>query len=471
MNPDSGHASANVVVVDDEPRTCQTIAAYLRGLPCEVTAFSDPAECLGHLQRSPADIVIADIRMPRLDGIMVLRQVKEWRPDTDVIIVTGAAEKSEAIQALKLGAFDFFEKPVERIELVETVRKALRYRQAVHERDQFAAQVSFLSQRELERWGTTAFVGDSPEMARVRKQIEQVRRAANTSVLVTGESGTGKELVARAIHFEGPRRGGPFVPVNCPAVPAALAESVLFGHVKGAFTGATSAQKGYFCHAAGGTLFLDEIGDMPGEMQTKLLRVLEDGVVTPVGGAGGERVDVRVIAATNADLGGKIEAGQFRADLYYRLAGFVIHVPALRDRRGDIVPLARHFARLLSREMGMTEPRVEAGALAVLQGHTYPGNVRELRNVMERALIQSGGEAIETEHIHFLSHGGPVGVAEAWPASTSGSWEGFPLNLAAAEEVLIRRALAEVDGNVSAAARLLGINRTKLYRRMAALAD
>jgi len=479
----SDRKSVEVAVVDDDYRICDTIARYVRKTGCATQLFEGGEACLSALNGTTFDIVVTDLQMEGIDGLEVLRCVKEQSPSTDVIIVTGNADKSTAIQAVKLGAFDFFEKPVEPSELMETIKRTVRFRTIVQERDRYAEQVSFLSQREAKQWGIESFVGRSAAIKRILREVQLVQRATSTSVLVIGESGTGKELVARAIHYGGPRASAPFIPVNCAAVPSELAESILFGHTKGSFTGATSSKKGCFELADGGTLFLDEIGDMPAAMQTKLLRVLEDGVVTPVGGTRGVNVDVRVVAATNSNLQERIVNNDFRPDLYYRLAAYTISVPPLRDRKEEIPLLAEHFAKSLSSEMGITTPSLNPDVLEVLKEHSFPGNVRELRNVIERALIESCGSEVKPNHLHFLQTAdsgtpaakpGPPPSAETdrEPAGTAEKLAAeLPLNLKEAEAILIRRAMAATNENVSAAARLLGINRTKLYRKLATVQE
>ena len=276
-------------------------------------------------------------------------------------------------------------------------------------------------------------------------------------------SGTGKELIARVFHSGGTRREGPFVPINCASIPHELADSLLFGHLKGAFTGADRDQAGYFELAHGGTLFLDEVGTMPLELQPKLLRVLEDHTVTPLGARESRAVDVRVLAATNANLATQVEEGIFRQDLYYRLAGFTVRVPPLRERREDIGMLVRHFLQMFAVEMCIEPPEMSAQALALLEGYGFPGNVRELKNLVERAIIESRGREIRPEHLHLLEAAGPpAGAAAAGAAAI----EDLPLNLEQAELLLIQRALAQSGGNISGAARLLGIERTKIYRRL-----
>jgi len=478
--------SVSVAVVDDDARIADTIGRHLRRMKCDVRVFTDPRECLGGLAEKPADIVVTDLQMPEVDGIALLKRVKETSPSTDVIIVTGNADKSVAIQALKLGAYDFFEKPVDGLELKETVKRTVKYREVVRERDRLADQVSFLSKREASNWGIDSFVGKSAAIRKVLNEIQLVQKAANTSVLILGESGTGKELVARAIHFGSPRSSRPFIPVNCSAIPGELAESTLFGHTRGSFTGATASRKGCFDMADGGTLFLDEIGDMPAAMQTKLLRVLEDGIVMPVGASKGSKVDVRVIAATNANIEERIAGGGFRSDLFYRLATYTISLPPLRDRKEEIPLLAEHFAQRFSSELGIPTPALEPRVMDVLQSHSFPGNVRELKNVGERAVIESSGQNVRASHLHFLAQSPSVRVPSSAsdtgdvPAADTGGSVGsglstsddeIPLNLQKMESILICKAMAMAGENVSAAARLLGINRTKLYRKLAAMQD
>jgi DNA-binding NtrC family response regulator len=460
-----------VACVDDDPRIVRTVAAIIKRLGCVVDAYTDPQECWLELEQHPVDIVLTDLDMPEVDGITLMKRIRAKWPGTDVIIITGNADKTVAIQALRLGAFDFFEKPINSDELVETIKRTMRYRAVVKERDRYADQVSFLSSQQAKRWGINAFVGKSPLIKRVVTDIKKLHRAASTSVLVTGESGTGKELVARAIHYGGARATRPFVPVNCSAIPNELVESTLFGHVKGAFTGAISDKKGAFVLADGGTLFMDEIGDMPREMQTKLLRVLEDGVVVPVGGAREQQVDVRVVAATNADLQQRIEDGTFRSDLFFRIAGYTMHLPALRDRKDDIPLLAQHFTETLAQEMGIPVPEIGDEAMALLRSHPFSGNIRELKNLIERSLIECEGPLILPEHLHFVSprHRHKRSPEQEDPETQVGQpvLGDVPLNMKDAEKILISRAMTEASGNVSEAARLLGINRTKLYRMLA----
>jgi DNA-binding NtrC family response regulator len=453
----------SIAIVDDDPVIVQTIAAYVKGIASDVKPFNDPGKCLAHLKISPVDMLISDIDMPEMNGIALLKEIKKVSPLTDVIMVTGQADKQAAIEALRYGAFDFFEKPVIRGELVETIKRTVRYRSALQDRDRLAEQVSFLSQREAKQWGLDAFVGQSKATRTILREIRTVQRSSSAAVLITGESGTGKELVARAIHFGGVRASRPFVPLNCSAVPAELVESTLFGHLKGSFTGATADKKGMFDLADGGTLFLDEIGDMPLIMQTKLLRVLEDGKITPVGGIRDHIVDVRIIAATNADLGRRMSLGKFRSDLYHRLAVFTMDMQPLRARRDDIPLLIEHFAQSISLGMGIRKPEFTEEALKTLQEYEYPGNVRELKNTVERALIIANGNRIELKHIKFLS---PQEAVPDVPQAATGTAAagGSVTSLVEAQKQHVRRILDTAGGNVAQAARLLGISRAKVYR-------
>ena len=307
--------------------------------------------------------------------------------------------------------------------------------------------------------------GDSDAMRAINKTIHQLRNNDTTSVLIAGETGVGKEVVARAIHAGGPRAPTPFVPLNCGAIPYELAESVLFGHVRGAFTSAIADQIGYFERADGGTLFLDEVGDMPIETQVKLLRALDESIITPIGAQESKKVDIRVIAATNSDLKTKVEMGQFRADLYFRLAGMVIEISPLRERKDDILLLAQYMLSELAVQMEVPTPELTTRALETLEGYPFPGNVRELRNIIEHALIVSEGAAIQPEHLRFLfSHRGE----SALPGTETGASNSLPTRTEGmfAERDQIQHALLANGGNITETARQLGLNRRSLYRRL-----
>ncbi len=452
-----------IAVVDDYVNAAETIATYVRCMGCVPSVFTSPVAFLDALKSDTFDIVITDIRMPEMDGLSLLKEVRERAPDSQVIVVSGHAEKEDAIEALKFGACDFFEKPVGKDECEAAIKRTARYQAVLRERDRLRKQLSYISEQEVKRWGLHAFVGQHESLGKLAADIRSLQKVDRTTVLILGESGTGKELVARALHAGSERKSGPFVPVNCSAIPGELAESILFGHVKGSFTGAASDRKGAFELANEGTLFLDEIGDMSPDVQAKLLRVLEDGIVNPVGATKGSKVNVRIVAATNTDLEKKIEMGEFRGDLFHRLAAFTLDMPPLRDRKSDIPLLVEHFVKELSLEMGFAEPKVIPEAMDMLMRYEFPGNVRELKNVIEQALIRSRGEEITEEHIH-LSPGllrpssGPESASQP-----SSSLADLPLNLAEMEKLTVKRAMEKTGGNVSEAARLLGISRNKLY--------
>lgn len=462
----------SVACVDDDPAQAMLVSKCVATLGCAVKVFYEPAKCLAAQVQDKFDIIITDLRMPGMTGIELLAGVKKLSPSTEVIIVTGDADKKAAIEAVKLGAYDFFEKPISKDELIESVKRTIRYATAIRDRDRLSEQLTMLSAKEAREWGVEAMVGNSRAMSGLVNDIRKLKRSPGTTVLVTGENGTGKELVARAIHYSGTRRNFPFVPLNCSAVPAELAESILFGHTKGSFTGAWNDKRGYFDMAEGGTLFLDEIGDMPAVMQAKLLRVLEDRMIMPVGGAKAHSVNVRVIAATNADLNARVGDGKFRTDLFYRLSAYEISVQPLRERREDISLLAAHFMKTLAAQMGIAVQTLREDAVTVLDGHDYPGNVRELKNVIERALIESGGP-VEARHIHFPNiMRRPASVQAAPGAKPS---EGVPecetagFSLKQAEEGAIRRAMKAANGNASEAARVLRISRARLYRHLSSM--
>jgi len=455
----------SVSVFDDEACFCELIKGFLSSAGCSVQCYTDARKGLAAFRDKPTDIVITDINMPGgLDGLALIKMLKEQSPLIEVIVMTGSADKNVAIQALRLGAFDFLEKPINREDLVATVKRTVRYRAIIQETEGLVERLSLMTRQESERWGIEAFVGKSSAIRKILLDIRLLQRTPNTSVLITGESGTGKELVARAIHYGSDRSLHPFVAVNCAAVPSELADSMLFGHVRGAFTGAAADRQGCFETADRGTVFLDEIGDMPLTIQAKLLRVLEDKVVIPVGANHGVKTNVRIVSATNASLESKIAAGSFRSDLFYRLATFPFILPPLRERPEDIPLLARHFALKLSLEMGMPCPIFKEETLILLEKQRFPGNVRELKNRVERALIECAGKSIAPEHLHF--HDKPLAgdSKHAKEGTTASGFDEIPLNLHAAERVLAQRGLAKTNGNVSAAAQQLGISRAKFYR-------
>lgn len=482
-----------ILIADDTSASLSLLSHVLEPQGYEILAVSSGKDALKLAARARPDLILLDVMMPGHDGFHVCRELKaeESTRDVPVIFITSRNDTASVLNGFRVGAVDYIVKPFQAEEVVTRVATHLKISgltrelqqrnaeleaevarrvEAERTRDKATQRLSTLTSREAQRWGLDGFVGGSPHMKRILADIERLRHFAKTSVLITGESGTGKELVARALHHHSPRAEAAFIPVNCVAVPADLLESLFFGHVKGAFTGATADRKGYFELADGGTLFLDEIGDMPAALQAKLLRVLEDGEVTPVGSTKSHHVDVRVLSATNADLSMKILNGDFRQDLYYRLARYTVETAPLRERREDLPMLAGHFLKVFAEEMGMAAPGLDGPALAHLQRHSFPGNVRELKNAMERALILSGGKTIQREHLQLFDMGAcaPAPVSAGRSAAPLAS-DGVPLNLEAAEQTLIQRALEQTGGNVTEAARLLNVNRSRIYRRMTAV--
>jgi DNA-binding NtrC family response regulator len=481
-----------ILIIDDTPANLDLLTAALEPRGYEILAASGGEAGLKIAARAQPDLILLDVMMPGRDGFAICRELKadDATREIPVLFITAKQETAAVLNGFRVGAVDYILKPFQPEEVAGRVETHLkisrltrelqsrnaeleaevaRRRVAEDARERADARLSTLAAREAQRWGLAGFVGQSRLMRRILQDIGKLQNFAQTSVLITGESGTGKELVARAIHHGSTRAAGPFIPVNCVAIPAELAESMLFGHMKGSFTGATADRKGWFELADGGTLFLDEIGDMPAPLQAKLLRVLEDGEITPVGAAQSKRVDVRVVSATNADLSAKIAAGEFRQDLYFRLARYVVGTPPLRERPEDVPPLAAHFLELFASEMGMTPPPLTPDALAWLSAYAFPGNVRELKNLIERALIASGGDPIRREDFQVTS-AAPVAPLRDVRVASAVAGE-LPLNLAEAEQALIQRALEQTRGNVAEAARLLGVNRSRIYRRFPQAAD
>jgi two-component system nitrogen regulation response regulator NtrX len=445
---------ACVLIVDDEAGVRSALASVLRDEGYEVETVPSGEACLTATQKRAYDAILLDVWLPGIDGLVTLARLRERRVDAEVIVISGHGNIESAVRAIKMGAFDFVEKPLSLEKTILVVRNALRARRLEAENRALRAHVD----RRL------TMVGESETMRELRTQIAMAA-PTNGRVLIYGENGTGKELVARSVHALSRRRGGPFIEVNCAAIPEELIESELFGHVKGAFTGAVSDRRGRFEAADGGTIFLDEIADMSLKTQAKVLRVLQEQVVDPVGGASSVRVDVRVIAATNKDLPGEIRANRFREDLYFRLNVIPVFVPPLRDRDEDVPLLADHFMQELAREYGRRPKRLDGGALATLRRYTWPGNVRELRNVIERLLIMVSGETIGVEHLAFLD-----GQATIAAPSVDAAGELVPLHEARErfERDYILRTLAAQHGNISRTADVLGVERSNLYRKMRA---
>ena len=441
-----------ILIVDDEPGVRSSLSGVLRDEGYGVEAVSTGEACLDRVSRSPVDLIVLDVWMPGMDGLATLAKLRERQVDTPVVLISGHGSIESAVKAIKLGAFDFVEKPLSLDKTLLVVRNALRQRSLEDENRALRARVD----------RTRTMVGESPVMRQLREQVAMAA-PSNGRVLIYGENGTGKELVARTLHSLSRRSKGPFVEVNCAAIPEELIESELFGHVRGAFTGAVSDRRGKFELADGGTIFLDEIADMSLKTQAKVLRVLQEQTMEQVGGTARIKVDARVLAATNKDLQAEIKAGNFREDLYFRLNVLPVFVPPLRERYDDIPLLADHFMAEFAREYGRRSKRFDAAALTALQRYSWPGNVRELRNVIERLVIMVPLDTIGADDVAFLGHGGEtsteVAAAAANRLTLHDARERF-------ERDLILRTLAEQQGNMSRTADVLGVERSNLYRKM-----
>jgi two-component system nitrogen regulation response regulator NtrX len=444
----------SILVVDDEPGVRSSISGVLRDEGFDVDTADTGEDCLDKANGAAYDVIVLDIWLPGLDGLTTLQRLRERQIDSQVVIISGHGNIESAVRAIKMGAFDFIEKPLSLEKTVLVVRNALRQRDLEAENRVLRAKVDSQQQ--------STMVGESPPMNYLREQVSQAA-PTNARVLILGESGTGKELVARTIHYSSRRKSGPFVEVNCAAIPEELIESELFGHVRGAFTGAVADKSGRFEQANGGTIFLDEIADMSLKTQAKVLRVLQEQVMERVGGTQRIKVDVRVLAATNKDLTAEIRAGRFREDLYFRLNVIPLFVPALRDRQGDIPMLAEHFIALFAAEAGKRPKRLASEAAARLQQYNWPGNVRELQNVIARLLIFVVGDTITAQDLAFLGRDGapelPLEQGAMMPLSEAR--DQF-------EKEFILRTLAANQGNMSRTAEVLGVERSNLYKKLRA---
>ncbi|HEX8851400.1 MAG TPA: sigma-54 dependent transcriptional regulator [Gemmatimonadaceae bacterium] len=444
--------SRRILVVDDEAGIRAALSQLLEYEGYEVHQAANAVDALGEYGRFAPDLVFMDVKMAGIDGLEALKRLREQDPRAVVVMISGHGTIQTAVEATQLGAYDFLEKPLDTDRILVTLRNALQHLELRDEVRSLREQVK--SRFEI--------VGASYAIKALTDRIEKVA-GTPARVLITGENGTGKELVARAIHNQSPRAKKPLVEVNCAAIPAELIESELFGHMKGSFTGAVSDRAGKFEQADGGTLFLDEIGDMSPSAQAKVLRVLQDGVVTRIGGSKPTSVDVRVLAATNKNLEEEIAAGRFREDLFYRLNVVPLHVPPLRERREDIPLLVAHFVAQLSERDGVTPRSFEPEAVALLSRMEWPGNVRELRNTVERLLILANGPRVTVQDVERL-----VGRASAEPSALGalGSIRTFEEFKDAAERAFLLAKLREFDWNVSETARALDMPRSNLYKKI-----
>lgn len=437
-------AKASILVVDDAPDTLEIIQRNLTQQGYQVFTTAGVPEAIKFLEGMPVDLVITDLKMPDIGGMDLVRHVRENIPDTEVMMITGYATINGAVKAIKTGAEEFLTKPFTDEELFGAVARVLEKMQARR-----AAEATL----DPKSCSTYGILGTSAAMQKV---FAAIAKAATTTatVLITGESGTGKELVARAIHYNAPRASAPFVPVNCGGIPEGLLESELFGHMKGAFTGATESRAGFFQTADGGTIFLDEISETSLRMQVKLLRVLQDKETYMVGSTRSRKVDVRVLAATNKDLLGLIRKGVFREDLYFRLSVIRIDVPPLRQRGDDILLLAHHFAARYAKESGRSEPRFTDETLEVLKGYSWPGNVRELENIIQRLIVMNEGGVVDVPDLPDLMR------------FSAFQQTGLHRTLDDVEAEHIRNVLVSVDGNKTRAAEILGIDRKTLREKL-----
>ncbi|GMU33323.1 MAG: sigma-54-dependent Fis family transcriptional regulator [Planctomycetia bacterium] len=433
-----------ILVVDDSVSTLKVLERNLVTQGYVVFTAQDVANAVELLESTSVDLVVTDLRMPRIGGLDLIRHVRSNLPDTGVIMITGFASIGSAVSAMREGAEDYLPKPFTDEELIATVQGAL---EKVHARRAAKAPAAEMHQP------PHGLIGDSSAMRQVFDLISRAA-VADATVLISGESGTGKELVARAIHYGGTRASGPFVPVNCAGIPEGLVESELFGHVKGAFTSATSNRAGLFAAADEGTIFLDEIGELAPSAQAKLLRVLQEQEVQMVGADRSRAVNVRVIAATNKDLGSMVERGAFREDLFYRLYVVTIDLPSLRERDDDVLLLAHYFLERFSKQAGRPVPRLTDRAIESLRAYSWPGNVRELQNLIQRLIVMTDGDTIDATAL-------PLAMRFTVPRE-----RGLQRSLDDVEREHINAVLATVGGNKTRAAEILGIDRKTLREKL-----
>ncbi|HXK24334.1 MAG TPA: sigma-54 dependent transcriptional regulator [Myxococcota bacterium] len=450
---------SHVLVVDDEELYRRSLERILTRVGHEVLEARDATEALAIAAAQPVDLVLADVRMPGINGLELVRQLHEIHPDLPCIVVTGFGGPEQSIEALRAGAFWYLEKPFDRGQL-DAVRKLVD--QAI-EHGRLKAENRQLQRELRSKYRFENVIGASPALRSVLDVVAKVAETDST-VLITGESGTGKELIARALHYNSRRAERRLVTVNCGAIPEELLESELFGHVRGAFTSAISQREGRFALAHGGTIFLDEIGDMSPNLQVKLLRVLQDRTFEPVGSSKSQTVDVRVVAATNQDLERAIREGRFREDLYYRLNVIPIEVPPLRQRPDDIPLLVHHFLDVMHQERGTRVDSISDEAMALLCRYDWPGNVRELENLIERLSVLRGEGEIRVEDLPANLRGRPA-VPLAAPSLPETGLD-FREVVDRFESELIRQALEQTQGNKNRAAQLLGLNRTTLLEKI-----
>ncbi len=453
-------AHESILIIEDNPDEALLLQAVLQEGGYHVEIAYDGVEGIEKLENSFFDVVITDLFMPKMDGLEVLEYVVENNPETICIIITGKGTIKKAVEAIKKGAYDFLTKPYRHDEITLVIEKALETRRLRRENE-------YLRRKLWQEWGYGEIIGKSRAMRQVFSLIEKVADTDST-ILILGESGTGKELVARAIHQASHRREGPFIPVNCGAIPEELLESELFGHEKGAFTGAIKTRVGRFELAHGGTIFLDEVSEMSPKLQVKLLRVLQERTFERVGGTRSIQVDIRVIAATNRDLEKEVREGRFREDLYYRLNVIPIKLPPLRERREDIPLLIEHFLKRFAKRKNREVMSISKEALECLMRHDWPGNVRELENVIERMVILSNGETLTLEDVpeYILGQAGSSPLVNVDDFDIPEEGINLPRMVSEFEKRLILKALEKTGWVKNRAAKLLNINRTTLIEKM-----
>ena len=442
-------SDVTVLVVDDEPSNVVSLQKIFQREGMRVLTADGAKAGLDLARKHRVQVVLTDLMMPGVNGVELLRALKEVSPDTEVVLMTAYGTVETAVQAMREGAYDFVEKPLKRMNIVKSIRKAAERHSLVAENRSLRQELKLLTSREI--------VGQSTALRRVLDIATQAAPSSAT-VLVLGESGTGKELIARYIHEKSARGSGPFVAVNCAAIPESILEAELFGHERGAFTGAVSKREGRFARARGGTLFLDEIGELSPAVQVKLLRVLQEGEYEPVGG-NPVKADVRIVAATNRDLAAEVEAGRFREDLYYRLNVIAVTAPPLRNRGEDVPLLVDHFLGVYCKKNGRPRLNVPADVMRKLSDYSWPGNVRELENVIERAAVLCRTDTLRLEDL-------PDAVAQASTPAPSALTFSIGTPLEEVEHRLIRETLAYTSGDKSMAAQLLGISTRTIYRKL-----
>ncbi|HXN32112.1 MAG TPA: sigma-54 dependent transcriptional regulator [Polyangiaceae bacterium] len=447
--PDPSPDATTVLVVDDERSNVESLEKILLREGIRVLSAPDAKRALELVRTHRVHVVLTDLMMPGTTGLELLRAIKQVAPDVEVVLMTAYGSVEAAVSAMREGAYDFVEKPLKRASIVKSVRKAAERQKLVAENTSLKAEIKRLAHREI--------VGSSPALRRVIDMSTQAAPSQAT-VLILGESGTGKELLARCIHERSGRARAPFIAVNCAAIPETILESELFGHERGAFTGATGKKDGRFAKAAGGTLFLDEIGELSPSVQVKLLRVLQEGEYEPLGG-NTQKADVRIVAATNRDLVGEVGAGRFREDLFYRLNVIAITAPPLRARREDVPLLVDHFLGLYCAKNGRPRLHPTRGALDRMMDYAWPGNVRELENVIERAVVLSRGDALGESDL-------PDHIASATPSAPTQLTFEVGTTLDEIELRVIRETLRHTKGDKSVAAQLLGISTRTIYRKL-----